>query len=286
MLTILDSISVPGNPEKPNDDAFAFIDHAAVVMDGATGLGDPLMPGKSDAAWLATFGARRLVAYAREGASPRDAVTAALFDAQTSFEALRRRPPKENYEIPYASMMFVAQTTDRDPGDTLQYLWFGDCAALVSGGSGTTQIIGDALDKRALEACRVARLAEKHGLSPAAGVNRPEYLAALRKARNYTNTEKGHWAFAPEPSAADHVQGIVGPAVRGSRILLVTDGFLALASDYQKYDATGLLEAAQSKGLKALTDELRAVERDDVEGRKFPRFKTSDDATALLLRLD
>jgi hypothetical protein len=64
MLEVLDSISLPGNPEKPNDDAFAHIDGAAVVMDGATGLGDQLMPGKSDAAWLAAFGARRLMAYA------------------------------------------------------------------------------------------------------------------------------------------------------------------------------------------------------------------------------
>jgi hypothetical protein len=30
---------------------------------------------------------------------------------------------------------------------------------------------------------------------------------------------------------------------------------------------------------------LRAIEDKDPEGRKFPRFKKSDDATAVLLRL-
>ena len=54
---LIDSLSLPGNPEKPNDDAFGFGDQAALVLDGATGLGEPLMPGKSDAAWLARFGA-------------------------------------------------------------------------------------------------------------------------------------------------------------------------------------------------------------------------------------
>ena len=52
---ILDTISLPGNPLKPNDDAFGHLDGAAVVLDGATSLGDPLMPGDSDAAWVATL---------------------------------------------------------------------------------------------------------------------------------------------------------------------------------------------------------------------------------------
>jgi hypothetical protein len=44
--------------------------------------------------------------------------------------------------------------------------------------------------------------------------------------------------------------------------------------------------AALDKGLAALGDELRAIEAGDATGAKFPRFKKSDDATALLLKLD
>jgi hypothetical protein len=264
MLEVLDSISIPGNPEKPNDDAFGHIDKAAVVMDGATGLGDQLMPGKSDAAWLAAFGARRLMAYAREGASPREAVGAALFDAQTSFEALRKRPPADTWETPFSSMMLVAEDAQG-----VEALWFGDCAALVKRPDAPVEIVGDALEKRQNEAKRVANLAEKHGLSPAAGVNRPEYLEALRKARNFVNTN-GHWAFGPDVRAAEYVAGKRIEAPKGTVLLLCSDGFLALASDYHAYDADALVAAAQAKGLKALCEELRAIERDD--------------ATALLLR--
>jgi hypothetical protein len=279
MLEVLDSISIPGNPEKPNDDAFAHIEKAAVVMDGATGLGDQLMPGKSDAAWLAAFGARRLMAYAREGALPREAVSAALFDAQTSFEALRKRPPVDTWETPFSSMMFIAEDAQG-----LEALWFGDCAALVKHPDAPVEIVGDALEKRQNEARRVAKLAEKHGLSPAAGVNRPEYMDALRKARNFVNSGE-HWAFGPDVRAADHVASKKIDAPRGTVLLLCSDGFLALASDYNAYDADALVAAAQSKGLQALCEELRTIERNDAEGRKFPRFKTSDDATALLLRV-
>lgn len=278
-LELLDSISIPGNPAKPNDDAFANIACAAVVFDGATGLGDNLMPGKSDAAWLATFGSRRLMAYMRDGATPSEAVTAALFDAQTSYEALRRRAPTERWEVPYASMMFVSQNAQG-----VEALWYGDCAALVKRPDAPVEIIGDALEKRALESSRVAKLAAKHGLSPAAGINRPEYIDALRKARSYANTEKGHWAFGPDVTAADRVSRVEINAPAGTILLLCSDGFLALVSDYKAYDAESLIAAAQSKGLEVLCKELRAIEAGDKEGTKFPRFKTSDDATAMLVR--
>jgi len=45
------------------------------------------------------------------------------------------------------------------------------------------------------------------------------------------------------------------------------------------------MAAAMTRGLKALGDELRAIEEGDSGGDKFPRFKKSDDATALLLKL-
>lgn len=277
---LLDSISVGGNPAKANEDAFATADRAAVVMDGATGLGENLMPGKSDAAWLSQFGARRLMAYIRDGASPQEAVTAALFDAQTSFEALRKRPPSDTWETPFASMMLVAQTAQG-----FDAAWFGDCTALVKRPGALVEIIGDALEKRQKESQRVARLAQKHGLSPAAGVNRPQYLEALRKARNYANTIEGTWAFGPDVRAADHLNGKGNDASAGTLILLCSDGFLALVSDYKAYDAERLLAACQTKGLAKLIEELRTIEANDADGIAFPRFKTSDDATAVLLRL-
>jgi serine/threonine protein phosphatase PrpC len=276
---LIDSLSLPGHAERANDDAFAFADNAAVVLDGATGLRDPLMPGKSDAAWLARFGANRLMARIRERCSAKESVRHALEDAEMSFKALRRREPKETYEMPLASMMFVVADEDR-----LEALWFGDCAALIKQGNEPTEVVGDAIEKREFEAARVAKLAEKHKLSPAAGFNRPEYLAALRRARNRVNTETGYWLFGPDARAADHVAAKSFSVAPGSLVLLATDGFLALISDYRRYTADTLIDAANTGGLKALGEELRQIEANDSEGRKYPRFKTSDDATALLLR--
>jgi hypothetical protein len=91
----LDSLSVPGAPAHPNEDAFGLLPNAAVVLDGATGLSEPLMPGKSDAGWLAKFGARRLLAHLQDGNTPTEAVRHAMEDAEKYCAALRRRLPAE-----------------------------------------------------------------------------------------------------------------------------------------------------------------------------------------------
>jgi hypothetical protein len=275
----IDVLTLPGNPAKPNDDAFAHVGDAAVVFDGATGLGESLMPGESDAAWLAKFGARRLMAHAARR-RPKDALRAALADAENSFKGLRRRPPVATYENPFASMMFVVH--NRQGFDAL---WYGDCGALVKREGEAVHVIGEAFEKRALEASRVKMLADAKGLTPAAGINRPEYLEALRKARNRVNSQHGGWLFGPDARAADHVSSAQIAAPAGTIVLLASDGFLLLAGDYARYDADSLMQAALSKGLAALGDELRAIEDSDPDGLRYPRFKKSDDATALLLRV-
>ena len=277
---LLDSLSIPADPAKANEDAFAAEKNDAVVLDGTTGLGEMLLPGPSDAAWIAHFGARRLMAHRRDGDSPEDALRHALADAEKSFKGLRRRPPKEKYEVPFASMMFVSAGENG-----FEALWFGDCAALVWRPGEGVEIVGDAFDKRAAEARRVKLLAEAKGLAPAAGLSRAEYLPHLRASRNKVNTRAGGWLFSPNPRAADHGGSRHVGAKAGTLVLLATDGFLALASDYGATDAQGLVEAAQSKGLAALGGQIRALEEEDTEGRRFSRLKKSDDATAVLLRV-
>jgi len=307
-MKLLQSLSLPGDPAKSNEDAFGFGDQAAVVIDGATPLGDGLMPGPSDAAWIAQFGARRLLAHLRDGMSARKALRAALADTQKSFEALRRHEPEEMWQTPCASMMLAfsppsalriaSDATGTSPASALtraqgrragekceiEFLWFGDCAALLRLGDGPVTVIGETFDKRAAEAARAQTIAREKKLSPASGLSRPEFIGTLRATRNRINSGN-YWLFSPDVRAAAHVSRRVIKVAPGSTLLLASDGFLALASDYGAYSADSLMAAAQEKGLAALGEELRAIEAGDSGGDKFPRFKKSDDATALLLRL-
>ncbi len=276
----IDEISLPGNPGKPNDDSFGLTHTAACVFDGATGLAEALMPGPSDAQWLATFAARRFCAHAEgKDGDVRAWLRATALEAEDSFHALRRRAPRENYEIPCASAIIIALS-----GASLRVLWFGDCAVLLRDPAGRFCHFGDFLLKRESERERVSRLTGTKSGGAAGAMVRDEFIPALRASRNLVNTGD-EWLFAPDAHCAEHAKSAEAMIVPGTVLLLASDGFLALASDYRRYTPEALLSAAETAGLKKLTEELRAIETADAGGVKYPRFKTSDDATGLLLRV-
>jgi len=312
-LKLLDELSLPGDHAKPNEDSFACLDRAALVLDGATPLGPPLLPGPSDAAWIAQFGARRLSTYLKDGDPPDDALKHALEDTEKSFAGLARAPIREKWQMPCASMMLIYDpirtSQAREPATALgslgreacpassadarggrgsqsrsiQFFWYGDCAALIEQ-DGKVEIVGEAIKKRKAEAARAERTAREKNLASALGANRPEIEPLLRATRNRINSG-GNWLFSPDPRAAKHVSRQTLAIQEGARMLLASDGFLALVSDYDAYDVPGLIRAAAGKGLTRLGEELRAIEMDDAQGGRFFRFKPSDDATALFLQL-
>ncbi len=305
-LKLLEQLSLPGDPAKPNEDSFGILEHAALVMDGATPLGPSLLPGPSDAAWIAQFGARRLLAHLKDGDTPRNALKHALADAEKSFSGLARQPIREKWQTPCASMMMVVELGQDPPpprarsalegevvvagppasedrrGSPVEFLWFGDCAALIEQ-DGKVEFVGETIEKRRDEAARARRLAKDRNLTSALGVNRPEIEPMLRAARNRINSG-GNWLFSPDVRAAAHAAHRTVIVGEGARLLIASDGFLALVSDYDAYDAAGLMAAVAGKGLQALGAELRAIEQNDAAGEKFLRFKASDDATALFLQ--
>jgi hypothetical protein len=314
-LELLDQLSLPGDAAKPNEDALAHLDHAALVLDGATPLGPSLLPGPSDAAWIAQFGARRLAAHLRDGDAPQDALKQALADAEKSFTGLTREPIREKWQTPCASMMMVAElghapsppraqstlavgqgsqpgepsavagsrASEGQRGIKIEFLWFGDCAAIIEQ-NGKIEIVGEALEKRQAEAARARMVARAANMSATAGINRPQIEPLLRAARNRINSGR-NWLFSPDTRAAGHVSRHVMTLSRDARVLIASDGFLALVSDYGAYGMEELMAAVSTKGLAALGAQLRAIEDADPLGEKFPRFKKSDDATAVLLRV-
>jgi hypothetical protein len=279
---VLDAVSEPGNSARPNDDAYAHTGSFAAVVDGATGLGEPLLDEASDAAWLANRAAEALSRYSAHHVG-HELLGVSLGEIEADFHRQRRRAPAARHEIPMASLMMAQPVASSRVAVT----WFGDCSGVLRGADGSLQVLGGALDSRQREGSDASAAAARAGGGPAAASVRPEFLERLRAHRSrYNRSPDGPWILSPEVECARYANTAEAPVGQGSVLLLMTDGFFALVTDYARWSPEGLIEAALEHGLATLAHELREIEDADPIGLRFPRYKKSDDATALLIRVE
>lgn len=280
-MQLLDSVAAPGSAlgggmkHGAGDDRYVFDEAAswAAVIDGATDVGPVrLFPdAESDAAAYAELLAHELVsrpAGADEAPSAyfsglmlrlRDAV------AKAARVSLTDTPPAS---LPTAAAIWLRARNGRLEGASL-----GDAVAVVRQPDGAVVLIGDG-GKPADEQQRARRVM---AMTP------EQRHAWLQEVRALHNTEKGYWVFGVQPEAAARMLHQTLPCPPGTRALLMTDGFYRLVSPYGRYTDLALIDRAGNEGLGALLTDLRGMEADTADDARIGRFKTSDDATALLV---
>ena len=275
MLTFVESISLAGDRKKQNDDACGHTGPRAWVIDGATDLHDaPLMAGTaSDAAWLAQYLNRRL--YEPMGNDWQNDLGKLSEQGAGIFRSFVKQP-YEKWQSPIASMLMLIERGHEILGGDL-----GDCRVAALGADGALHIHGGAPDAADNESQRAAEQTDAH--KPL--LERTETIARLRRERAAINREGAPWTFGLDPECAKHMRGWRFKLEAPAHILLMTDGYSALMDRYRVYDGAGLVRAAVDKGLQELGRELREIETADAVGVRHPRYKASDDATALLMRL-
>lgn len=282
MLTFVEAISLAGDRSKQNDDACGSAHGAAWVIDGATDLHDaPLTGAASDAAWIAHTANTMLHAYAYpelNGEAGLRKLLRTIVDEQVApaFSELTRRRAFKRWQSPIASLLIALEN---ETG--LQGLDLGDCRVFALDAIGAVHVTGGPDEATDEETAMAAQQTDAH--KPL--LQREETLARLRAGRAALNLPGAHWSLCVDPACADHARAWTMTLARPAHVLLMTDGFSALVDRYRSYDAAGLVRAALEKGLQELGRELRAIETADAAGAKHPRFKPSDDATALLMRL-
>jgi hypothetical protein len=274
MLTFVEAISLAGDRKKQNDDAFGFANGRAWVLDGATDLhGEPLSGAATDASWIAHFANARLHLARGE---MRDVVRALSAEAAGAFAKLAAGRSFEKWQSPISSLLMLEETPDGvsglDLGDSRVFALDADGALHVTGGP------DEAVDAE-------TALAAKQTDADQPLLRRTATIEILRGQRSAINRPGSQWTFGLDPACAEHVRVWTLPLNRPAHVLLMTDGFSALVDRYRAYDAAGVVRAALDKGLQELGREVRAIETADAGGAKHPRFKASDDATALLMRL-
>lgn len=279
-LTITGSISESGDPGRPNEDAWGCTSDCAFVIDGATGLGPQLLAeADSDAAWLARLARDRLEDLLEPDRSMAEIVRATNEHARIELtRVIGELGAVPSWQLPVAGFQLI-----RLVDATVEIHGLGDCRLFLRGADGEV-VVASAMDSRAEENEGARRaLALLGGLGKTDPVSHAEVADVLRRRRaTYNRPGTDVWTLGVEPSAADHLVSLYPQITLPARGVLCTDGFGALVDTYAIYSPTDFIDAAVDQGLPSLMRQLRKVEhKDDPEGALFPRFKRSDDATAM-----
>ncbi len=283
-MKIIEAVSNPGFMNKPNEDACGSVSDTAWVIDGATCQGESLVAGEgeTDASWLAVRLNEALMRHAESfGADLPGLLERCQAGIRTKYLEIAGKEPLDRADVSSAAITLLHQKEDMlfcaALSDTVLFLvgkeskvdgWFGDP-------------VHHQADADMLERLREFR---QQGTIPLTEV-RENLKPLIRGQRRSTNSPGSFGAFDPFSDFSKHLVRKSWGTNRFSLALLMSDGFSALSDKYGRYSRTGLVEAAGAKGLGALLAELRAIEEDDPECLKIPRYKKSDDATALLIEL-
>jgi hypothetical protein len=177
-------------------------------------------------------------------------------------------------------------TLVRSEADRLRVWTFADTTAYVLRPDGAVLTVGEAPHLRGFEAAKARELLDLTGCTPATITGAPAFRSWLHERRERQARSGGPTVLSLRPEAAEDLRHDEMAAPPGTVVLLTSDGLSALVDLYERFTPESLMQAALMSGLEPLTREARRIETAfDPSGGRYPRFKTSDDATGLLLRV-
>jgi hypothetical protein len=273
----LHRLSTPGS--RVNEDEAGLRGRFAWVIDGATGMSDErLTSGGSDAAWLASLidshlGELSGLGRADEVLSSLEAKVEAAFS-----EATAHVPDVSDDRAPSACLGLIAACPGEGGRVRLEGRFLGDVIALVPSENGVVRWTDErakpyerktlaALGAQEHEPGRIPEAVRRQILENRARLNRPDGYWVVNPRRPWTGREL-------------RFEALVKP---GEPIVLATDGFMRLVDIFETYSDSTLHAALAAGRGSSLMQELRERERSDLMAGAYPRVKTHDDATVLVI---
>ncbi|MEU6808992.1 hypothetical protein ABZ920_08300 [Streptomyces sp. NPDC046831] len=110
----------------------------------------------------------------------------------------------------------------------------------------------------------------------------PEHQAALRRLvtaqRRIRNTPDGYWVAGASPEAAAHARVGSTPAEEVRAAAVLSDGASRLVTEYGMATWSEVFTMLRTGGPQELIAAVRKAEATDPTGRRWPRYKSGDDA--------
>ena len=278
-IEILDCVN-QGAPGGFNEDASGWTAHAAWVVDGATALDESSDWERTSGRWAATAVSYLLTAVNANGnRSPTsdgldvvgvikqvvDDLSGAWGDIVADADA-----GSSEFLPPVCSLGMARLTPDLN---RLELVTVGDCAIFWQSSTGEERVMVDT--RFAADEAEISRRYPNGGGTSELISRRLDYISG----------RDGLWVLSTNRKVADALQPVLVENPDGDLVLIASDGF-ARAVELPRYGGSWrdlLFDAAQS-GVASVLEHLREAERRELSSING-KLKTSDDATAVLLRV-
>jgi hypothetical protein len=243
---------------------------SVVLLDGAGTPGGSESGCTHGVAWFTRRLGAQLLAVA--GGYPRLPLTECLERAIGEVRSLH----EDVCELDHAGSPSATVIAVRPSGAELEYLVLADSVLLVDRKAATPLVVTD--DREA----QVGR--EHRKAMDALPTGTPEHDAALRAyvetLRAYRNTDAGFWVASADPAAARHALTGTLPLDVVRAVALLSDGASRITDRFHLAEWADVLNALSEEGPSELIRRVRAAEDSDPHGRRWPRGKAKDDASA------
>ncbi|MFG2194670.1 hypothetical protein [Streptomyces sp. NPDC048639] len=96
--------------------------------------------------------------------------------------------------------------------------------------------------------------------------------------RQMRNTQDGYWVASAGPVAAEHALTGTTSLDEASSAAVMSDGVSRLVTEYRMATWSDVFATLRAGGPRELINAVRKVEATDPTGRRWPRYKSGDDA--------
>jgi Protein phosphatase 2C len=257
-----------------NEDFIAATASAVVVIDGASvppELGTGCVHGT---AWFARrLGTQLLVLLTTQGdRSPADSLAQAITDVAAVHAG--------TCDLGHPGSPSATVAILREQPRAIDCLVLGDTTILLEEPSGIRVLTDDRLEQVA----GVQHRAMHQHATGSADHDR-SFAALVTEQRRHRNHPDGFWVASTDPAAAQHALTDTIPRDGLHRAAVLSDGATRLVDRFGLLDWPSFLDILAKRGPEAIIQQVRAAEGSDPDGRRWPRGKRHDDASAAYCHL-
>jgi serine/threonine protein phosphatase PrpC len=268
-----------------NEDALLVREGARVfaVLDGSTSLHPYRGPNGETGGYLAS----RLVRDALNALSDDELRHADLrqlvldANAKLRAEMLRQGVDVRDKLALWTTCIALARVSET----AVEYVQAGDCMIVAIYGDGCIRpLTRDPVAWLDREAKRVMEEARSCGISDRGELFAAAAYPTMQSNRRRMNTLTSYTVVSGEPELADLLESGVANRIDLAKLLLVTDGLFP-PPGIQEEPFPWLAEQIEQRTLAGYADWLCALEAGDPDCSRYPRYKRSDDKTAIYITM-